>query len=84
MKKSFSPVSRILRDKDVMRLAFPDSPVFISLHDDTYVCTLECVHGHIVLIDKSSDCIISEVKRLYGSHPFFTDEMVSNLTFIFI
>lgn len=84
MKKSFSPISRNLRNKDVMRLAFPDSPVFISLHDDTYVCTLECVHGHIVLIDKSSDCIISEVKRLYASHPLFTDEMVSNLTFIFI
>lgn len=84
MKKSFSPISRNLRNKDVMRLAFPDSPVFISLHDDTYVCTLECVHGHIILIDKFSDCIISEVKRLYGSHPLFTDEMVSNLTFIFI
>lgn len=84
MKKSFSPKSRNLRNKDVMRLAFPDSPVFISLHDDTYVCTIECVHGHIVLIDKSSDCIISEVKRLYCSHPLFTDEIVSNLTFIFI
>lgn len=84
MKKSFSPISRNLRNKDVIRLVFPDSPVFISLYDDTYVCTLECVHGHIVLIDKSSDCIISEVKRLYGSHPLFTDEMVSNLTFIFI
>ena len=84
MKKIFSLISRNLRNKDVMRLVFPDSPVFISLHDNTYVCTLECVHGHIVLIDESSDCIISEVKRLYGSHPLFTDEMVSNLTFIFI
>lgn len=84
MKKSFFPISRNLRNNDVMRLVFPDSPVFISLHEDIYVCTLECVHGHIVLIDKSSDCIISEVKRLYGSHSFFTDEMISNLTFIFI